>query len=219
MRPQFKIRSILMICSIYFLNHTSAQTWQWANSCGGPMYDYAVRLSLDKSDNLYLLGKYFMPYATFGDTTLSTNGNYDVFVSKLDRDGNFLWTVSGGGYNPQGGNEEAWDMYYEKISNSVIVTGTMEGSSKKIGGCSLGQTEIIFLTKLDSSGKCVWATHQADLGNTSLIYICPDDTGNIYMVGNTENIAYFNNVPVPAGGFLAKFKSSKWCHCLGKKYF
>ena len=39
----------------------------------------------------------FLVTATFGTTTLTSAGGRDIFVTKLDTNGNFLWALQDGG--------------------------------------------------------------------------------------------------------------------------
>ena len=53
-------------------------------------------IDIDKYGNIYL-GSTFTGTASFGDTTLSSNGtNGDIFVAKFDVDGNATWAKRAG---------------------------------------------------------------------------------------------------------------------------
>ena len=81
---------------------------------GGTNADYAVSLAVDEINNVYTTG-YFSSVADFdpntGQFNLTSNGAKDVFVSKLDSLGNFIFTKSIGGT----GNESA---------NCINISGT-----------------------------------------------------------------------------------------------
>ena len=201
-----------------FMMLNAQTTWQSAIHFGGVNADYAGPVCLDKTGNVFIAGRYFFPQAIFGSDTLPSRGTYELFITKLDPKGNYLWTKSAGGYNPQGGSEDLWDMYCDLGSNSLVLAGTMVGSDKNIGGCSFGGEDVVFLSKVDTEGFCIWAVKQADLGNPYMISICPDNTGHIYMTGNTMYESYFNGTePVQPGGFLAKFNASSGSLMWAKK--
>ncbi|MCH8317721.1 MAG: SBBP repeat-containing protein, partial [Bacteroidetes bacterium] len=67
---------------------------QWAKQFGGASIDDGVSITVDASGNVYTTGSFegtadFDPgAATFNMTSA---GNWDIFLSKLDSSGNFLW--------------------------------------------------------------------------------------------------------------------------------
>lgn len=65
--------------------------WLWANQAGGISYDYGRGIAVDDNGNSYITGE-FEESATFGTTTLTSSGSYDIFVAKLDKSsGNWPW--------------------------------------------------------------------------------------------------------------------------------
>ncbi|HEX8660014.1 MAG TPA: hypothetical protein VF690_20895, partial [Hymenobacter sp.] len=74
-------------------------TWQWAVVAGGSIYDFGRAIALDAQGNVYVAGLFEGHTATFGATILTNvgaNRSSDLFVAKLDGNGNWLWAVSGG---------------------------------------------------------------------------------------------------------------------------
>jgi len=57
-------------------------------------FEEGYSVAVDSSGNVYTTG-YFEGTVDFdpgaGTTNLTSNGNYDVFVSKLDSSGNLVW--------------------------------------------------------------------------------------------------------------------------------
>ncbi len=85
---------------IYILKLDSAGNFKWAKRFGSPLQDIARSLSLDGSGNVYSTGTFkgvtdFDPSAT--TYTLASVGSDDVYVSKLDSTGNFIWAKQFGG--------------------------------------------------------------------------------------------------------------------------
>lgn len=73
--------------------------FQWAVSGGGSSLDVANAVAVDLAGSVYVAGLY-SSRAIFGQTSLdNTNGAEDVFIIKLDRDGRYLWAMTGGGTN------------------------------------------------------------------------------------------------------------------------
>jgi hypothetical protein len=82
---------------------------------------------VDSGGNTYITG-YFQTTAVFGTTTLTSAGSLDVFVAKLDANGNFLWATRAGGTNTdyvQGIAVDSGGNYYVTGSfQTTVVFGT-----------------------------------------------------------------------------------------------
>ena len=70
--------------------------WLWATKAGGTSNDYGYSIALDDVGNTYVTG-FFQGTATFGSTTITSSGFSDIFVAKMDTNGNWLWTERAGG--------------------------------------------------------------------------------------------------------------------------
>ena len=88
----------------------SAGNYVWARNMGGEGQDYGYSIALDGRGDVYVTG-YFAGTADFdpgaGTATLTSAGGQDVFVSKLDRDGNYLWARQLGGSGDDAGDDIA----------------------------------------------------------------------------------------------------------------
>jgi len=74
----------------------------WAVRAGGTSLDSGFDIAVDAVGNCYLTG-IFRGNAGFGPYTLTSSGDYDIFVAKLDTYGNWLWAVrAGGAYEDHG---------------------------------------------------------------------------------------------------------------------
>ena len=67
-------------------NLHAQSNWLW--SAGGSGNDEALKNTIDNSGNICTTG-YFSLGATFGTTSLTSNGAGDVFVSKQNAAGNY----------------------------------------------------------------------------------------------------------------------------------
>lgn len=160
---------------------------EWAKSMGGSQGDFGQDIAIDASGNVYSTGRH---YAT-GDFDPGTSvfnlttpgGDHNVFVSKVDKDGNFVWAKSMGGSNTDYGYSIAVD-----ASGNVFTTGHFAGTADFDPGpgtfnlTSAGNDDI-FVSKLDTDGNFVWAVR---IGSTFLDYaynMTIDNTGDIYITG------------------------------------
>lgn len=149
---------------------------------------YYDGIDIDSSDHAYITG-YFEDTATFGNTSLFSNGDEDVFIAKLSSNGSWLWAVNAGGSNVDNG-------YAVAVSgSSVFVTGSFNGSST-FGNTSLTSSSVndsdIFVAKLSSDGSWIWAVSAGGSGSDKgLDIIAPEGSSAVYVVGVFESTATF----------------------------
>jgi Beta-propeller repeat len=179
---------------------------KWAVSAGGTQNDSGWAIAVDSTGNIYVTGR-FEGTATFGSTTLTSKGDEDIFVARVDNSGKALWVVSAGGTGVDRGSSIAVD-----ASGSSYVTGWFEGTAT-FGSATLtskGDAEV-FVAKLDSGGKFVWAVSAggtaSEIGNS----IAVDGSGNSYITGGFEGTATFGSTTLTSKEwtdiFVAKLDS------------
>lgn len=75
--------------------------WQWANLATGVSGEFCTGVAADARSQVYLTGYFRGPGSRFGATTLVPQNPAlffaDVFVAKLDAQGQWLWAVPAGG--------------------------------------------------------------------------------------------------------------------------
>lgn len=136
----------------------------WATTAGGTGRDNAYAVApLDDGGSMVTGG--YSGSVAFGSTTLVSTGNRDVYVVKIDADGNWQWAASAG-TTGQGDIARAITVLAD---GSAIVTGYFRGTMIFAGSSvpnlvSVGQ-EDVFVAKIDASGTWVWATKA---GSTSV---------------------------------------------------
>ncbi|MBA2613951.1 MAG: SBBP repeat-containing protein [Bacteroidetes bacterium] len=183
----------------------------WAKQMGGTSSDMARSLVLDAGGNIYVTGNFngtgdFDPSST--SYNLSSNGQSDIFIAKLDVNGNFLWARDMGGSMGDIAFSIAIDM-----SNNVYTTGFYTGvanfdpASSSFTLSSVGGSVDIFILKLDALGNFIWAKGiggtSGDIGNS----IAVDPLGNVFTTGMFQGIADFN--PGPGTATLSSVGGSK----------
>ncbi|MBK9256192.1 MAG: SBBP repeat-containing protein [Saprospiraceae bacterium] len=167
----------------------------WAKSMGGTSSDIGIGIAVDGSGNVYTTG-YFNGTIDFdpgaGMVNLSSAGNGDIFVSKLDANGNFLWAKSMGGTGEDIGRGIAVDG-----SGNVYTTGNFAGTVDFDPGAgtanliSAGSRDI-FVSKLDANGNFLWAKSMGGTGDDYAIAIAMDGSGNVYTTGNFAGTVDFD---------------------------
>ncbi len=172
----------------------------WAGSItGGAYYEQNNSIAVDSNGNVYTTGRFygtadFDPSPSTFSLSTSSIGDNDIFISKLDSNGNFIWAKSMGGTDIDAGNSIAVDSF-----GNVYTTGHFENTADfdpGVGVANLTSSskwiDDIFVSKLDSNGNFVWAKKMGGLGNDYSHDIAVDSSGNVYTTGRFENTADFD---------------------------
>jgi hypothetical protein len=169
---------------------------QWAKQTGtGAADDQCSAIAVDAAGNVYTTGFFngtidFNPGS--GTFNLTSTGSTDVFVSKLDASGNFVWAKKIGGSNFDYGNSIALD-----VSGNVYITGHFSSTPDFDPGTgtytmtSAGQTDI-FVCKLSNAGNFIWAKQMGGTSNDQGHDVTTDAAGNVYTTGWYQTTADFD---------------------------
>ncbi len=114
--------------------------WLWVKQAGGTAWDYGYGIAVNSAGACYVTGA-FVGTASFGDTSLESEGLADIFVTKLDSDGTWLWADNFGYSNHDRGFGIGVDS-----SGNCYITGEVYYSSRV----------CIFIGKWNSTGSQQW---------------------------------------------------------------
>jgi hypothetical protein len=172
---------------IFVQKMDAAGNFLWAKSFGGSSNERAYSLTVDGSGNVYTTG-YFSSTVDFdpgpGITNLTSSGNFDVFVHKMDASGNLIWIKSFGSID-----EDQASCITVDGSGNIYTTGAFSGTVDFDPGpgitnlTSSGNLDV-FVHKMDASGNLLWAR---TFGNSLVqkgFSIAVDESGNVYTAGN-----------------------------------
>lgn len=188
---------------IFVSKLSSSGTFVWAKSMGGGQGSNAKAYSVavDAAGNVYTTG-YFTSTVDFNPGTavyniISPTSNMDIFISKLNSSGDFVWAKSMGSTNPDAGRSIAVD-----IAGNVFTTGWFTGTVDFDPGAGVynltspGNADI-YISKLNASGAFVWAKRMGGGAGSDLhdygFDITLDNTGNIYTTGSFAGTVDFNS--------------------------
>ncbi|MBA3683546.1 MAG: hypothetical protein H0W73_20630 [Bacteroidetes bacterium] len=181
----------------------------WAKDINGAIHNTGLSIAVDAAGNVYTTGHFkstsdFDPGA--GTFTIATLGDADIFISKLDASGNFIWAKSIGGAGIDEGNDIDVD-----ASGDVFIAGYYSGVvdfDPGVGSFNLtsaGNYDA-FVFSLNAAGNFMWAKSFGGTGYDIATSIKLDALGNIHTTGSFEttsdfdpNIAVFNLIS--AGGY------------------
>ncbi|GAF70503.1 unnamed protein product, partial [marine sediment metagenome] len=156
--------------------------WQWAKRAGGTGYDIGNSVSVDGNGNTYITGG-FDDAVDFGSYSLTSQGGLDVFIAKLNSNGDWQWAKRAGGTSSDEGVGVSVD-----INGNTYITGYFKGTVD-FGSYSLtsqGSFDV-FIAKLNSNGDWQWAKRAGGTGSDRGDSISVDGNGNIYITGGFDN--------------------------------
>ncbi|MCD6216599.1 hypothetical protein J7L05_01925 [bacterium] len=170
----------------------------WAQTWGAGQSDFCNGIDTDTSNNVIVTGA-FRETVDFDpgdgeDNHIAPNGKYDIFVSKFNPDGDFIWARTWGASQNDIGMKLVADS-----SDNTYITGYYRGtvdfdpSLESDEHTSKGADDI-FLSKFNSDGDFQWAdTWGSDnyYGDYSFA-IAKDDLENIYVTGRFRGTVDFD---------------------------
>lgn len=180
---------------IFILKLDSFGNYLWANRRGGTGREVGDGIAFDNSGNIYASG-YFNGTVDFdpgeGVSNITSNGLSDVFISKFDPSGNYLWAKRIGGTSSDYINPIGIDS-----SGNIFMSGLFKTTVDFDPGA--GTTNLtsaggfdIFILKLDSSGNYLWAKGIGGLSDDQTWSIASDGNGNIVTTGKFAGTADFD---------------------------
>lgn len=177
-------------------NFVWAKQFVGTNSSQGSSRGLSIKV--DKLGNLYCIGTFgetadFDPGA--GTFNLDSNGEWDIFVIKLDTAGDFVWAKSIGGLNYDYGQSIAVD----GAGNVYAAGAFLETVDFDPGAGTAFMTAdgvvSAFILKLDASGNFVWAKSMVSAVAASCFSIEVDSAGNVYSTGEFSETVDFDPGP------------------------
>jgi hypothetical protein len=175
----------------------------WAKRFGDADDQEGVSIAVDGVDDVLVTG-IFRGSVDFGGGALLSAGGSDIFVAKLDANGNHQWSKAFGDPDEQRAFGVAVDS-----TGSVVVTGNFQGSVDFGGGAllSAGGSDI-FVAKLDASGKHLWSKAFGEANDQAWSAVTVDNLGNVLVTGYFTGSIDFGGGQLPSAGaddvFIAK---------------
>jgi hypothetical protein len=151
----------------------------WLKTFGGNRNDEPGGLGIDSLGFLYMGGEFWSDTLKFGQQVLLNSGSYDIFVAKLDQNGNAVWAKKAGGSS----SDRCSSSYTDNFGNTYI-TGSY-AFDMNIGDTVLNSVQgiDIFAAKYNSNGDLVWVRSAGSKGEERGQLITADNSGNAYVTG------------------------------------
>ena len=197
-----KLVVLALLASIFVVTSTGkSQAWTSNDlnatvaQFGGINDDRGSSVAVDSSGNTYVAGD-FTGAADFdpgvGTANLTSTGNSDAYVVKLNSSGVYVWAKKFGGTDFDYGFSVAVDS-----SGNTYVAGYFRGTVDFDPGANTVElwsrgSEDAFVVKLNSSGVYVWAKRFGGTGYDYGFSVAVDSSGNTYVAGHFSGTADFD---------------------------
>lgn len=171
----------------FILKLTSDGDFLWAKSIEGPGLGWAFSVTCDTDNNVLIAGRFFETVdlnPNAGTFHATSNGSYDIYLLKLDENGDFLWVKTFGGVYLD------WGFCIDTdVSGNVYMCGAFDAIVDFDPGPATynltapGGNDNAFVLKLDSNGDFLWAKNFGSTERDEAHSICVDLPGNVYVTG------------------------------------
>ena len=200
----------------------------WAKQIGESNYsEIACGIEVDKLNDVYVVGQFYSTIDTDPSNAifnLAALGSADVFITKLNLNGDFIWAQN------YGAASQTLSPVRIKINdaNELYLTGKYTGAfdADPSTNTSTLNGSGTFLLKYDAAGNYVWSKNTLNGGSGTLIDIAFDSQNNCYGIGTFSLSVDFdpssavNNITSKGGTdiFLLKYDNIGnhiWTKALG----
>ena len=151
----------------------------WNTFLGGIIYEsspndrfWEMGITIDSSGNLLIAG---ISGATWGTPLRPYSGNNDVFVAKMDTNGNLLWNTF------LGGTQYDMDPNVTIDDNGNLFVMGRSGATWGTPLNPFSDVSNTFIARLDTNGNLIWHTFLA--GDAGFIVL--DNKENLFVTGNS----------------------------------
>jgi hypothetical protein len=186
----------------FVMKYDTAGTFKWAKSYGGTNTDYGHTVAADTAGNVYVAGRFEIE-ASFGSTQLTSYGTVDVFLTKLNSNGNLQWVKKYGGIQFDYPKSIQLNKYYD----ALYMTGaySLAATFGTLNLTSVTNSQDVFVCKTDTSGNVLWATGGGGQFDDEGNGIAVDTFGAVYVAGgfNSSNPTFGSQNVTGLGGFDA----------------
>ncbi len=193
---------------IFVLKLNPEGEFLWARGMGSPFYEEPQGVGVDGDGNVYVTGYFSEPgdYNPGDETfTLTSNGGQDIFIVKLDVDGNFVWA-----HNVGGPDQELALGLDVSSSGQIYITGFFNGTVDFDPGEGI---EVLtsnggghgYVLSLNTLGDFEFVTTFGDSGHVTAFSVSVNGEGEVFATGSFFGDVTFGEVNMSSMGFEDAF--------------
>ena len=171
--------------------------WLWVDKFDGIEDNKGSRdnrIAIDSYSNIYVCGG-FENTANYGPLSVTSEGEFDAFVFKMDTDGNWIWVKNVGSNKSDRANGIAIDR-----CDNIYINGeyrnpmVFEGGNASNGTATLShkQKRDVFVAKCTMDGEWIWAKRARSSGVDKAYQMFVDYNSQVYVCGTTSDTTIFS---------------------------
>lgn len=180
---------------VFILKLDNLGNFRWAKSFGGTNNDFSNYLLINSNSEIYTVGNFRDSIdmdPNIGVVNFSSSGNTDIFISKLDTAGNFIWAQSYGGVGDDNCSSIAKDS-----QGNIYATGGFSNTvnfNPVSGPSNLSSSggKDIFVLKISPTGNYMWAKKMGGAQDDFGTSIEVDPIGHPLIYGYFQGTSDFN---------------------------
>ncbi|MCE3278103.1 MAG: hypothetical protein K0S44_294 [Bacteroidetes bacterium] len=175
------------------------------------------QIDVDPAGDVFMTGTFTDSAFTIGNTVLLNDsiGTHDIYLSKFDTNGNFVWAKSVHSEN----QDYAYGITTD-ITGNVIITGNFLGRNCQFDTVSVQNSVLtgndFFVAKYNGSGNLLWVKTAGGNYNEGGMSVCTDIYENIYCAGSysgnnivfSPGVTLTNAIGGNSNAFVVKYNSS-----------
>lgn len=171
----------------------------WARSGGNSHFDISYGVAATADKGCVITGQYYNSIQ-LGSHTVTSSGNSDAFIAKIDEDGAWQWLVSGGG----SGYDRTTCITVD--ASGHIFTGGMFQQSASFGSDTHAASAMndAIIWSLESDGSHRWSQDINSSQNLTLTALTTQND-TTYAVGSFSGSATFNSLTLNPSGNIDAF--------------
>jgi hypothetical protein len=172
-------------------------SFDWYNAIQGSGDEIIYDVATDRDGNVYVTGK-FNGVTQFGDQQpITSNGGSDLYVAKLDANGQWAWIKTIGGAE----NDFARGVTVDsqgRVSISGQVSGDLTIDGETV---ATSNNQDVIIAQWSTEGVLNWYEILGGDSETYPYAIESDPDGNLYAVGQFNNTATFQDEEMTSTGY------------------
>ena len=189
--------------------------WLWVDAFDGIKDQRGSRdnrLAIDQFSNIYVVGG-FQGTGNYGPYSITSNGEWDAFIFKMDKDGNWLWAEGIGSNKTDRANSIAID-----VCNDIYITGEYRNPMVFPGGNASNGTDTlshrqkrdVFVAKMNNQGEWKWAKRARTDGTDKPYQMSVDANKQVFVGGTAKGEMTFTSSLVVSPQIPGDTTASSW---------
>ena len=167
-------------------------SYGWTKTMGSTSHDRLQTIQIASDDSVYIAGKFNLTFdfdpSEEGVDIHTSAGSYDMFFSKFNTDGSYVWTKTWGGT----GSGDSVNKIALDSNNNIFLTGCLTGtvdfdpSEEGIDVKISNGSNDVFLTKYNSDGTYAWTKTWGGTTNDFGFAVTVNSNNDIYVAGSFQ---------------------------------